>query len=124
MTSSSRFRYPSREERRAVEQAESNPATASVDDAATQGEAAAPRSRVAEGKMPPTFHLWDETRFALYTAQWELDMTLLEIGEAAIRQYLEGEGITVAEPGTGTVRRRRRRNVRGPAPRQYRREIL
>ena len=64
-------------------------------------------------KRPTTFHLWDETRFALHNAQWELGMNLSEIGEAAIRQYLEGEGITVAEPGTGAVRRRRRKKVNG-----------
>lgn len=117
MTTSNKTRYPSREQRRAAEQAESTPATASVEDAGDQGESQAPRSRVAEGKTPTTFHLWDETRFALHTAQWELDMTLSEIGEAAIRQYLEGEGITVAEPGTGVARRRRRRRAGGPVQR-------
>ena len=103
MTSSNSSRYPSRQERHAAEQADSSPAAASADDPAT-----APRSRVAEGKTPTTFHLWEETRFALHTAQWELDMTLSEMGEAAIREYLQGQGITVAEPGTGAGRRRRR----------------
>ena len=109
MSTQRQTRYPSREERRAAEQA---PSDAAVDEA-TQDTAASTRSRVAEGKTPTTFHLWDETRFALHNAQWELGMNLSEIGEAAIRQYLEGEGITVAEPGTGGVRRRRRKKVNG-----------
>ena len=111
MTSSRQSRYPSREERRAAEQADSNPAMPSVDDPATQDKSVPARPRVAEGKTPTTFHLWDETRYALHTAQWELGMNLSEIGDAAIRQYLEGEGITVAEPGTGAGRRRRRRSA-------------
>ncbi len=110
MTTQRQNRYPSREERRAAEQA-SAPEPAA--DEVTLGAAASTRSRVAEGKTPTTFHLWDETRFALHNAQWELGMNLSEIGEAAIRQYLEGEGITVAEPGTGAVRRRRRKKVNG-----------
>ena len=86
---------------------------------ATEDEEMQSRSRVAEGKTPTTFHLWEETRYALHTAAWELGMNLSEIGEAAIRQYLEGEGISVAEPGTGSNRRRRRKtgghgNVRNP----------
>ena len=111
MTSGRRSRYPSREERRAAEQAESNPSPQSMDDDTRQDVAGTARSRVAEGKTPTTFHLWDETRFALHTAQWELGMNLSEIGEAAIREYLQKEGISVAEPGTGTVRRRRRKNA-------------
>ena len=113
MTTQRQPRYPSREERRAAEQATSEPAPEPAADEATLGAAASTRSRVAEGKTPTTFHLWDETRFALHNAQWELGMNLSEIGEAAIRQYLEGEGITVAEPGTGGVRRRRRKKVNG-----------
>ena len=76
---------------------------------ATDDEAISGRSRVADGKTPTTFHLWEETRYALHTAAWELGMNLSEIGEAAIRQYLEGEGISVADPGTGNNRRRRRK---------------
>ena len=101
-----RSRYPSREERHAEQQRGADPVTA--DDAEASVEASVSRSRVAEGKTPTTFHIWDETRFALHTAQWELGMNLSEIGEAALRQYLEGQGISVAEPGTGAVRRRRR----------------
>ena len=112
MTAQRQTRYPSREERRAAEQAASETPQQPVDDGAGD-DAARSRTRVAEGKTPTTFHLWDETRYALHNAQWELGMNLSEIGEAAIRQYLEGEGITVAEPGTGGVRRRRRRKVNG-----------
>ena len=100
-------RYPSREERHAAQQNDANsaaPVEAPVESAGSSGS----RSRVAEGKTPTTFHLWDETRFALHTAQWELGMNLSEIGEAAIREYLEGQGIAVAAPGTGVARRRRR----------------
>ena len=112
MTSQRQTRYPSREERRAAEQAAPEPPQPVAVEAADV-EPAQPRYRVAEGKTPTTFHLWDETRYALHNAQWELGMNLSEIGEAAIRQYLEGEGITVAEPGTGAVRRRRRKKVNG-----------
>ena len=101
MTTERQPRYPSREQRRAAEQP--------TPEDAVEDEVTASRSRVAEGKTPTTFHLWEETRYALHNAAWELDMNLSEIGEAAIRQYLEGEGITVAEPGTGAARRRRRK---------------
>ena len=111
MTSARRNRYPSREERRAAEQAESNPRAEPAEEITTQDGAEPARSRVAEGKTPTTFHLWDETRYALHTAQWELGMNLSEIGDTAIREYLEKEGITVAEPGTGAARRRRRRST-------------
>ena len=107
-TRGSRSRYPSREERHAEEQRGADPVTAPDEDPAVAAETSGSRSRVAEGKTPTTFHLWDETRFALHTAQWELGMNLSELGEAALRQYLEGQGISVAEPGTGAVRRRRR----------------
>ena len=106
-TRGSRSRYPSREERHAEEQQGANPVMVD-DDPKASVESSGSRSRVAEGKTPTTFHIWDETRFALHTAQWELGMNLSEIGEAALRQYLEGQGISVAEPGTGAVRRRRR----------------
>ena len=107
-TREGRSRYPSREERHAEEQRGSDPVTAPGDDSGEASEGSGSRSRVAEGKTPTTFHIWDETRFALHTAQWELGMNLSEIGEAALRQYLEGQGISVAEPGTGAARRRRR----------------
>ena len=107
-TRGSRSRYPSREERHAAEQKEANPVTAAAEGSVEPAESSGSRSRVADGKTPTTFHLWDETRFALHTAQWELGMNLSEIGEAALRQYLEGQGISVAAPGTGTARRRRR----------------
>ena len=112
MTTRRQTRYPSREERRAAEQVAADAPLQPVDDG-TADDAGRPRTRVAEGKTPTTFHLWDETRYALHNAQWELGMNLSEIGEAAIRQYLEGEGITVAEPGSGGVRRRRRKKVNG-----------
>ena len=57
------------------------PAMPSVDDPATQDKTVPARPRVAEGKTPTTFHLWDETRYALHTAQWELGMNLSEIGK-------------------------------------------
>ena len=101
-------RYPSREERHAAEQNEANGQAAPVDAPGESAGSSGTRSRVAEGKTPTTFHLWEETRFALHTAQWELGMNLSEIGEAAIREYLEGQGIAVAAPGTGASRRRRR----------------
>ena len=108
MTTQRQPRYPSREQRRVAERVTPEPSTAATvatgDDSESGG-----RSRVAEGKTPTTFHLWEETRYALHTAAWELGMNLSEIGEAAIRQYLEGEGIAVAEPGTGRNRRRRRK---------------
>ena len=108
MTTQRQPRYPSREQRRAEGRGGTEPAIASV--VANEGDAvSAGRSRIAEGKTPTTFHLWEETRYALHTAAWELDMNLSEIGEAAIRQYLEGEGISVAEPGSGRNRRRRRK---------------
>ena len=107
-TGGSRSRYPSREERHAEEQRATDPVTPPGDDPGESADGSGSRSRVAEGKTPTTFHIWDETRFALHTAQWELGMNLSEIGEAALRQYLEGQGISVAEPGTGAVRRRRR----------------
>ena len=113
MTTERRPRYPSREQRRAAESGSPEPVGAPV---VTVEDEAADRSRVAEGKTPTTFHLWEETRYALHTAAWELGMNLSEIGEAAIRQYLEGEGITVAEPGTGSNRRRRRKAARAPQP--------
>ena len=111
MTTERQPRYPSREQRRAAERGTSEPSAAvtTADDTESAG-----RSRVAEGKTPTTFHLWEETRYALHTAAWELGMNLSEIGEAAIRQYLEGEGIAVAEPGTGRNRRRRRKAGRIP----------
>ena len=110
MTTQRQSRYPSREERRAAERSASEqPPQPETDESG----AARPRSRVAEGKTPTTFHLWDETRYALHNAEWELGMNLSEIAEAAIRQYLEGEGITVAEPGTGAKRRRRRKKING-----------
>ena len=101
-------RYPSREERHAAEQKDANPVPAPVEGPAESAVSSGSRSRVAEGKTPTTFHIWDETRFALHTAQWELGMNLSEIGEAALREYLERQGITVAAPGTGAARRRRR----------------
>ena len=101
-------RYPSREERHAAEQNEANSVAAPAEDSGESSGSSGTRSRVAEGKTPTTFHLWEETRFALHTAQWELGMNLSEIGEAAIREYLEGQGIAVAAPGTGAARRRRR----------------
>ena len=107
MTTQRQPRYPSREQRRAAEKESPEPTSGS--EVATGDEATSARSRVADGKTPTTFHLWEETRYALHTAAWELDMNLSEIGEAAIRQYLEGEGISVADPGTGRNRRRRRR---------------
>ena len=116
MTTSRRSRFPSREERRATEEAASLPAQQPIAEPAADETNARARSRVAEGKTPTTFHLWDETRFALHNAEWELGMNLSEIGEAAIRQYLEGEGITVAAPGTGSVRKRRRRPGRPVQP--------
>ena len=113
MTTQRQPRYPSREERRAAEQATPDSTPQMDTGGATEDAATRPRSRIAEGKTPTTFHLWDETRYALHNAEWELGMNLSEIGEAAIRQYLEREGITVAEPGTGGVRRRRRKKVNG-----------
>ena len=101
-------RYPSREERHAAEQGEASGVAASEEVGGELARSTGSRPRVAEGKTPTTFHLWDETRFALHTAQWELGMNLTEIGEAAIREYLEGQGIAVAAPGTGASRRRRR----------------
>ena len=101
-------RYPSREERHAAEQGEANGQAAPEDVGGESTGSSVARSRIADGKTPTTFQLWDETRFALHTAQWELGMNLSEIGEAAIREYLEGQGISVAEPGTGASRRRRR----------------
>ena len=112
MTTQKQPRYPSREQRRAAERSTSESVDGTV--VATDAEATAERSRVAEGKTPTTFHLWEETRYALHTAAWELGMNLSEIGEAAIRQYLEGEGIAVAEPGTGRNRRRRRKAPQVP----------
>ena len=112
MTSGRRNRYPSREERRAAEQGESNLAPQPEEEITVQNGNGAARSRVADGKTPTTFHLWEETRYALHTAQWELGMNLSEIGEEAIREYLEREGITVAEPGSGATRRRRRKGAR------------
>lgn len=107
-------RFPSREQRRAAERGDTE-AGAQVGATTDPGaEDDSTRSRVAEGKTPTTFHLWEETRYALHTAAWELGMNLSEIGEAAIRQYLEGEGIAVAEPGTGRNRRRRRKPARTP----------
>ena len=107
MTTQRQPRYPSREQRRAAEKASPDPTPRT--EVAIVDEDTSARSRVADGKTPTTFHLWEETRYALHTAAWELGMNLSEIGEAAIRQYLEGEGISVAEPGTGSNRRRRRR---------------
>ena len=107
MTTQRQPRYPSREQRRAAEKA--SPDATPRSEVAIVDEDTSARSRVADGKTPTTFHLWEETRYALHTAAWELGMNLSEIGEAAIRQYLEGEGISVAEPGTGSNRRRRRR---------------
>lgn len=109
MTTQRQTRYPSREQRRAAEQGMSEPAPQAVATMEATNEAVSSRSRVAEGKTPTTFHLWEETRYALHNAAWELGMNLSEIGEAAIRQYLESEGIAVAEPGTGAARRRRRK---------------
>ena len=113
MTTQRQPRYPSREQRRAAEKAVPEPTPGTV--ASTEdNEAASTRSRIADGKTPTTFHLWEETRYALHTAAWELGMNLSEIGEAAIRQYLEGEGISVAEPGTGRNRRPRKKPIGSP----------
>ena len=114
MTTQRQSRFPSREQRRAAERADTDPAGQVAATADSGAEDASARSRVAEGKTPTTFHLWEETRYALHTAAWELGMNLSEIGEAAIRQYLEGEGIAVAEPGTGRNRRRRRKPAGTP----------
>ncbi len=112
MTTQRQSRYPSRQERWSAEQQASEVPQPMVDETIAD-ELPTVRSRVAEGKTPTTFHLWIETRYAMHTAEWELGMNLSEIAEAAIRQYLEGEGIAVAEPGTGPVRRRRRKKVNG-----------
>ncbi len=109
MTTQRQTRYPSREQRRAAEQAAPETPTQIVGATEAGDDDGSIRTRVADGKTPTTFHLWEETRYALHTASWELGMNLSEIGEAAIRQYLEGEGISVAEPGTGRNRRRRRK---------------
>ncbi|MCY4365175.1 MAG: hypothetical protein OXE17_02955 [Chloroflexi bacterium] len=101
-------RYPSREERHAAEQKDADSVASAAEASGESAGSPGTRSRVAKGKTPTTFHLWDETRFALHTAEWELGMNLSEIGEAAIREYLEGQGIAVAAPGTGASRRRRR----------------
>ena len=41
-----------------------------------------------------------ETLYAIHMAKWELKMNQSQIAETAIRQYLESQGFTVAEPGT------------------------